>query len=174
MSNRLRQQVVDDVTREPVESEDEGKGFEYAKNSYIPIEDKELEAIKIESSHTIEIDSFVPREQIDDRFFESPYYIVPDDRSGWKRSQSSAKPCAIRGWRHSPAWSWRSASTWSCFSPGVKGSWRTTLRYPYEIRDSKDYFDEIPDVKIASAEARGTHCRGQAGRLRSCAVRRSL
>ena len=54
--NRLRQQLVDEVTREPVEGEDKGRGYEYAKNAYIPVDDDELDAIAIESTHTIEID----------------------------------------------------------------------------------------------------------------------
>ena len=80
--NRLRQQLVDEVTREPVESEDKGRGYEYAKNAYIPVDDDELDAIAIESNHTIEIDSFVPREQIDERYLDSPYYITPNDQVG--------------------------------------------------------------------------------------------
>jgi Ku70/Ku80 beta-barrel domain len=66
--NRLRQQLVDDETREPVEAHEKGRGYEYAKGSYLMIEDHELEAIEIESNHTIEIDSFVPRAEIDERF----------------------------------------------------------------------------------------------------------
>jgi DNA end-binding protein Ku len=67
--NRLRQQLVDEVTRDVVDSEDKGRGYEYAKNSYIMIEDEELEAVQIESSKTIDIDTFVPRAQIDERYF---------------------------------------------------------------------------------------------------------
>jgi DNA end-binding protein Ku len=52
--NRLRQQLVDDVTRETVESEDKGRGYEIAKNTYLPIDDEELEALKIDSSQTID------------------------------------------------------------------------------------------------------------------------
>ena len=66
----------------PVEGEDRGRGYEYAKNTYIPIGDDELDAIAIESTHTIEIDSFVPREQIDQRYLDSLYYITPDNRAG--------------------------------------------------------------------------------------------
>src|SRR6185503_14858833 len=62
--NRLRQQLVDDVTREVVESADKGRGFEVGKNQYILIEDDELEALHIESTHTIDIDKFVPAAQI--------------------------------------------------------------------------------------------------------------
>jgi DNA end-binding protein Ku len=64
--NRLRQQLVDDVTREAVGNEDKGRGYEYSKNAYILVDDDELDAIAVESTHTIEIDSFVPREQIDE------------------------------------------------------------------------------------------------------------
>jgi DNA end-binding protein Ku len=70
--NRLRQQLVDEVTREPVESQDKGRGYEYSKSAYIQVEDDELDAIAIESNHTIEIDKFVPRAQIDERYLESP------------------------------------------------------------------------------------------------------
>src|SRR6202451_1223429 len=63
--NRLRQQLVDEVTREPVEGPDKGRGYEYAKNAYIQVEDEALDAVAIESNHTIEIDSFVPYEQIE-------------------------------------------------------------------------------------------------------------
>ena len=46
------------------------------------IEDEELEAIEVESNHMIEINSFVPRSQIDERFLDSPYYIGPSDPVG--------------------------------------------------------------------------------------------
>ena len=55
------------------------KGYEYAKGQYIVVEDEEIDKIKIESTHTIEIDSFVPRTEIDDRYLDSPYYISPTD-----------------------------------------------------------------------------------------------
>jgi Ku70/Ku80 beta-barrel domain len=56
--------------------------YEIGKNEFILIEHEELEAIQVESTHTIEIDSFVPREQIDLRYLDSPYYIVPNDKVG--------------------------------------------------------------------------------------------
>src|SRR5260370_18493652 len=80
--NRLRQKLVDDETREPVDAADKGKGYEVAKNEFILIEDEELEALEIESNHTIEIDNFVPAAQIDKRFYHNPYYIVPNDKVG--------------------------------------------------------------------------------------------
>src|SRR6202035_1513086 len=80
--NRLRQQLVDEVTREPVETTDKGKGYEVDKGVYIEVDDDELEAIEVESKHTIEIDRFVPAAQIDKRFYESPYYVMPTDTVG--------------------------------------------------------------------------------------------
>jgi DNA end-binding protein Ku len=67
--NRLRQQLIDEETREPVAPQDKGRAYAIAKGQYLIVEDAELEAIEIESTHTIEIDSFVPRSQIDRRFF---------------------------------------------------------------------------------------------------------
>jgi Ku protein len=63
--NRLKQQNVDSDSNEPVEKEDVGRGYEVAKGQYIEVVDDELEKIQIESTHTIEIDSFVPRAEID-------------------------------------------------------------------------------------------------------------
>jgi len=70
--NRLRQQLVDEETRAPVGPEHKGRGYEVAKRQYLVVEDEELEAIEIESTHVIEIDSFVPRQQIDQRLLCHP------------------------------------------------------------------------------------------------------
>ena len=147
--NRLRQQLVDDVTREPVEAADKGRGYEYAKNSYLLIEDEELEAIEVESNHMIEIDSFVPRSQIDERFLDSPYYIGPSDPVGQEafaviREAMRGKAMVALG-RVVLAKRERVIM----LQPWEKGLMGTTLRYPYEVRDSKDYFYDIPDVKVA-------------------------
>jgi DNA end-binding protein Ku len=147
--NRLRQQLVDDVTREPVEAADKGRGYEYAKNSYLLIEDEELEAIEVESNHIIEIDSFVPRSQIDERFLDSPYYIGPNDPVGQEafaviREAMRGKAMVALG-RVVLAKRERVIM----LQPWEKGLMGTTLRYPYEVRDSKDYFYDIPDVKVA-------------------------
>jgi DNA end-binding protein Ku len=66
--NRLKQQLVDAETLEPVDAANKGRGYEVGKNEFIQIEDEELEAIQIESNHTIEIDRFVPSVQIDKRY----------------------------------------------------------------------------------------------------------
>ncbi len=73
---------VDADTGDEVDSADIVKGYQVDKGVYVTLEDEEIEALQIESSHTIEIDKFVPAEQIDERFYDSPYYIVPNDKVG--------------------------------------------------------------------------------------------
>ena len=80
--NRLKQQMVDAESGEPVDKEDIKRGYEYAKGQYVLVEDEEVEKIKIESTHTIDIDRFVPRAEVDDRYLDSPYYIAPTDQVG--------------------------------------------------------------------------------------------
>jgi DNA end-binding protein Ku len=80
--NRLRQQLIDEETREPVAPEHKGRGYEVAKGQYLIVEDAELDAIEIESTHTIEIDSFVPHAQLDQRFFDTPYYVRASEPVG--------------------------------------------------------------------------------------------
>jgi DNA end-binding protein Ku len=147
--NRLRQQLVDDVTREPVEGEDKGRGYEIAKNTYMPVEDEELEAIAVESNHTIEIDKFVPRAQIDERFLDSPYYIAPNDEVGQEAFAVIRE--AMRG-KDMVALArvvLAKRERVIMLQPWDKGVLATTLRYPYEIRQSDEYFEDIDDVKVA-------------------------
>src|SRR4029077_8217857 len=80
--NRLRQQLIDEETREPVAPEHKGRGYEVAKGQYLAVEEAELDAIEIDSTHVIEIDSFVPRPEIDQRFFDTPYYVTPNEPVG--------------------------------------------------------------------------------------------
>ena len=110
--NRLKQQMVDAESGEPVEKDDIGRGYEYAKGQYILVEDAEIEKIKIESTHTIDIDSFVPRSEIDDRYLDEPVLSSRrPTRSGRRLSRSSATPCARRRWWGWRAWCSRAAST---------------------------------------------------------------
>jgi DNA end-binding protein Ku len=112
------------------------------------VEDDELDAIAIESNHTIEIDSFVPREQIDERYLDSPYYIIPNDQVGQEafaviREAMRGKNMAALG---RVVLSKRERVI--MLQPLDNGLMGTTLRYPYEVRESNDYFGEIEDVKV--------------------------
>ena len=146
--NRLRQQLVDDVTREVVDSVDKGRGYEYSKNEYIMVEDEELDAIAIESNHTVEIDSFVPREQIDERYFESPYYICPNDKVGQDAFAVIREAMRGKGMVALGRIVLAKRERVIMLQAWENGLMGTTLRYPYELRATKDYFGDIPDVKI--------------------------
>jgi DNA end-binding protein Ku len=146
--NRLRQQLVDEITREPVEPEDKGRGYEYAKNAYIQVDDDELDAIAIESNHTIEIDSFVPREQIDERYLDSPYYIAPNDQVGQEAFAVIREAMRGKGMAALGRVVLAKRERVIMIEPWDKGLMGTTLRYPYEIRDAREYFDDIPSVQL--------------------------
>ncbi len=146
--NRLRQQLVDEVTREVVEGEAKGRGYECAKNTYIPVDDDELDALAVDSTHTIEIDSFVPREQIDERYLDSPYYIAPDGQVGHEAFAVIREAMRGKGVVALGRVVLSKRERVIMLEPRDKGLIGTTLRYPYEIRDAKDYFDDIPEVAL--------------------------
>jgi DNA end-binding protein Ku len=146
--NRLRQQLVDDVTREVVEGPDKGRGYEYSKDAYIAVDDTELDALAVESSHTIEIDLFVPRHEVDECYLDNPYYITPNGKVGQEafaviREAMRGKDMVALG---RVVLSKRERVV--MLEPRGKGLLATTLRYPYEIRDAKEYFEDIPDLTV--------------------------
>ena len=147
--NRLRQQLIDEETREPVDGHEKARGYEIGKDQYLLVEDQELEAIEIESTHTIDIDSFVPRSDIDRRFFDTPYYITPNDPVGQDafaviREAMRSKALVALG-RVVLAKRERVMA----LEPYDRGLIGTTLRYPYEVRDGRDYFADIPELTPA-------------------------
>jgi DNA end-binding protein Ku len=147
--NRLRQQLVDEETREPVDPEHKGRGYEFAREQYLVVEDEELDAIEIASTHTIEIDRFVPRPGLDQRFFDTPYYVTPNEPAGHEafaviREAMRHKAMVALG-RLVLARRERVIA----LEPYDKGLLGTTLRYPYEVREAKEYFGDLPDLVIA-------------------------
>src|SRR5260370_31818200 len=147
--NRLCQQLIDEETREPVAPEHKGRGYEVAKGQYLIIDDAELEGIEIESTQTIEIDRFVPRCAIDQRFFDSPYYVMPSAPVGQEAFALIRE--AMRGKRMVALWrlvlSKRDRGI--ALEPYDKGLLGTTLSYPYEVRNAEDYSCDLPDLTIA-------------------------
>ncbi len=146
--NRLRQQLVDEETGETVEADDKGRGYEVDKGVYLRVEDEELDAIAIESSHTIDIDHFVPKSQIDERYVDSPYYLIPENKVAIEafaviRDAMRTKSMVGLG---RVVLSKRERVV--MLQPWGKGLLGTTLRYPYELRDADAYFEDIPEVQI--------------------------
>jgi DNA end-binding protein Ku len=146
--NRIRYRKIDEDTGEEVDSENIVKGYQIAKGQYIVIDDDELESIALESTKTIEIDKFVPKSEIDDLYNIRPYYIAPDGKVGQdafavirdiieKMNMVALGRVVLTSREHVIA-----------MQPRGKGIMGTLLRYPYEVRDEKEYFDDIPNLKI--------------------------
>jgi Ku protein len=147
--NRLKQQMVDSETGDVVESDQKGRGYEVSKGEYVEVEREELEAVQVESNHTIDIDSFVARDEIDKRYLNNPYYIAPDGKAGVDafavirdamkdKDRVALARIVLSNREHVIA-----------IEPLGKGLLGTTLRYPYELRDEDEYFDDIKNPKIS-------------------------
>jgi DNA end-binding protein Ku len=147
--NRLKQQMVDAETGDVVEGDQKGRGYELKKGEYVEIGKEELEAVQIESNHTIDIDSFVPRDEIDKRYLDHPYYIAPDGKAGVDafavirdamkdQDRVALARIVLTNREHVMT-----------IEPLGKGLLGTTLRYPYELRDEDEYFGDIKNPKIS-------------------------
>jgi len=146
--NRLKMLNVDAASSEPVEKEDIGRGYEVDKGQYIEVEDEELEKIQIESTHTIEIDSFVPRTEIDERYIDSSYYIAPTDRVGQEAFaviRDAIRDRQVVGLGRIVLTRRERVVMLEAFDKGLLA---TSLRYATEVRDAAVYFEDIPDLKL--------------------------
>jgi DNA end-binding protein Ku len=146
--HRIRYLKVDADTGEEVPNDEIIKGYQVDKDRYLEVTKDELENIALESTRTIEIDEFVPRKEIDDLYLVRPYYIVPDGKVGHDAfaviretiramDKIAIGRVVLTNREHVIALEARD-----------KGLVGMLLRYPYEVRDASEYFDEIQDVKI--------------------------
>ena len=170
--NRLKQQMVDAETGDVVESDQKGRGYEVNKGEYVQIEKEELEAVQIESNHTIDIDSFVPRDEIDKRYLDHPYYIAPDGKAGIDafavirdamkdQDRVALARIVLTNREHIMA-----------IEPFGKGLLGTTLRYAYEVRDEDDYLrrHQEPENLERHGRTRRPYPRQQGGAFRSVEI----
>lgn len=147
---RIRQRMVDEGTGEPVEAHDKIRGFEIDKDVYVTFEDDEIESVAIQTSQTVDIDVFVPRDQIDNRYLDTPYYGAPTGRVGteafatirdaMKQKDLVALGRVVIGKRERVVM----LQAWE------KGMVATSLRYPYEIRDESPYFSDLKKRRSAA------------------------
>src|SRR5438552_1237056 len=147
--HRLRQQLSEEETRQPVDAEHKRRGYEIARGQYLIVEDEEIDAIEIESTHVIEIDSFVPRAQIDQRFFDTPYYVTPSEPVGQEAFAVIREAMRGQGMVALGRLVLSKRERVMALEPYDKGLLGTTLRYPYEVRKAEDYFCDLPDLTIA-------------------------
>jgi DNA end-binding protein Ku len=146
--HRIKYAKVDADTGEEVASEDIVKGYKVDTDTYIEVTKDELDELALDSTHTIEIDEFVPKKDIDNRYLIRPYYLVPDGKVGHDAfaviretirtmDKVAVGRVVLTNREHIIA-----------LEPLGKGLMGTLLRYPYEVRNETEYFDDIQDVKV--------------------------
>jgi DNA end-binding protein Ku len=148
--NRVRYQQVDSETGEDVPEEDRVKGYKVADGSYVLMEDDELDDVALESTHTIEIEAFVPRKEVDEIYLDESYYLVPDDKVGvdaFAVIRDAMQEKSLVGLARVVLYR---RERLLMLEPRGKGIAATVLRYRNEVRDEDDYFDDIPNVKVAA------------------------
>ena len=146
--NRIRNDIVDTETGDEVEPEDRVKGYEVEKGQYVLVDDEELDNVALESTHTIDVAEFVPMAEVDRIYLDESFYIVPQDDVAQEafavireamRKEDLAGLARVVIYRREHLLLLR---------PRGKGLMATTLRYTNEVRDEKDYFDEIESIKV--------------------------
>jgi DNA end-binding protein Ku len=146
--NRLKQLMIDAETEEVVEREDRIRGYEFAKGNYVTVEDEDLEKVQLESTHTIDIQQFVPADQLDPVYLDGSHYLAPDDkvaeeafaviREAMRKKKVVGIGTLVMNRRERIV----------ALAPRGKGILVQNLSYKYEVRDDKAYFDDIKDVEI--------------------------
>jgi DNA end-binding protein Ku len=146
--NRIKYKKVDAETGREVEADDLIKGYEVSKGDYIELEPEELDAIAIESKRVIEIDKFVPKADIDELYLNNPYYIIPDGEVGQQAFAVIREAIRKEGMVALGKVVFTSREHIIALEARGKGLMGVTLRYPYEVRNEKDYFEDIEDEKV--------------------------
>jgi DNA end-binding protein Ku len=145
--NRVNRIFIDGETEEPVPKEAQTKGFEIENGQYIIIDPEEVAATIPQSNKTLEIEAFIPCADVDDVYFDKPYYLTPDKmggdafvalRDGMRKSKVAAIARTVLFRRMRTV----------LIRPHGKGLIATTLNYDYEVRSSKKAFEEMPKLKI--------------------------
>ncbi|HTV67638.1 MAG TPA: Ku protein [Rhizobiaceae bacterium] len=145
--NTVKRQYVDASTEKPVDSKNEVKGYKLSDGEFLLIEDKEIEKIQIESSHTLDLDGFVQKASIEQVYLDTPYYVAPADkvseeafaviRKALEEKKMAGLARIVLYRRERPC----------VLEPLGKGMLLTTLRYDANVRKADDVFDDIKDVK---------------------------
>lgn len=145
--NRIKMVTIDAGTEEPVERKNLVKGYEISKGEYVIVTQDEIDSVKLESTKTIEIDSFVPATDIDHLYWDNPYYLVPDGKMAAepftviREAMEQAEQVALGRIVMS------SRERLVALEPRDRGIVATTLRSHEEVRAMKDFFSDIPAIR---------------------------
>jgi DNA end-binding protein Ku len=146
--HRIKYAKVDADTGEEVANEDIVKGYKVDTDTFVEVTKEELENVALESTRTIEIDEFVDRTEIDPRYLIRPYYLRPDGKVGHDAFAVIRETIREMGKVAIGRLVLTSREHIIALEAMDKGLIGTLLRYPYEVRDPAEYFDEIQDVKV--------------------------
>ena len=145
--NRVVSHYVDAVTGKEVEDEDEVKGYQRGENDYIILEDEELENVALESTRTIDIDVFSPRESIEWIWLDTPYYLSPNDPVGQEAFSVIRDAMAAEDMVGISRLVISRRERAVMLEPRDKGIVLWTLRYGDEVRDEATYFEGIDETR---------------------------
>ena len=145
-NNRIRMIPTDPDTG-PVERADLVKGYEISKNKYVVLSNDELNAVKLETTHTIEIERFVDEKEIDRLYWNDPYYLVPNDDSGVEAYTVIREALSEAGRIALGRVVMHTRERLVALEPQGKGLVVYTLRMGDEVIPSKDAFADIPAAR---------------------------
>lgn len=145
--NRVRSRYVDEETGEPVDDEEEVRGYEVEKGRHIVIEDEELEAVGLESTRTINIEQFVPSDSIEWIWYDSPYYLMPEDEVAQEAFAVIRKAMEATNTLGISRLVLARRERAVMLEPYGKGIVLWTLRFGDEVRQPKEVFGDIADRK---------------------------
>ncbi|TBG74403.1 Ku protein [Rhizobium leguminosarum] len=145
--NRVNRIFIDSETEDPVSKEAQTKGFEIENGQYIIIDPEEVSAAIPESNKTLEIEAFIPCSDVDDVYFDKPYYLTPDKMGGdaFAALRDAMKKSMVAAIARTVLF--RRMRT-VLIRPHGKGLIASTLNYDYEVRSSEKAFEEMPKLKI--------------------------
>ncbi|GGF67712.1 non-homologous end joining protein Ku [Azorhizobium oxalatiphilum] len=145
--NRVKREFVDSETGNPVERDDQVKGYEIENGDFIVLEPEEIAAAVPESNKTLTIETFIPCSEIEDVYFDKPYYLAPDKmgadafvllRDGMRKAKVAALARTVL---------FRRLRT-VLIRPHGSGLIGTTLNFDYEVRSAEQAFEDLPEVKV--------------------------
>ncbi|MGO8126266.1 Ku protein [Rhizobium ruizarguesonis] len=145
--NRVNRIFIDSETEDPVPKEAQTKGFEIENGQYIIIDPEEISAAIPQSNKTLEIEAFIPCSDVDDVYFDKPYYLTPDKMGGdaFAALRDAMKKSMVAAIARTVLF--RRMRT-VLIRPHGKGLIASTLNYDYEVRSSEKAFEEMPKLKI--------------------------
>lgn len=144
--NRLVSRYTDAVTGKPVDEDDEVRGYERGEGEYVLLEDDELDAVALESTRTIDIETFVPEDSISWIWYDRPHYLKPDDKVGEEAFSVIREAMATTGTVGISRLVMYRRERAVMLQPRGKGIVVWTLRYGDEVRDPGDCFGQVGET----------------------------